>query len=172
MDGGGQEGFFDAMLFLAIMSVTSCMIISSAATLIGPDDTETREDALRYARQSLDSLMASTMAETYYLDHGGRRLIMGNNTTVEGFLLAETYLIMKGWREDAFRDCNLKIERMARELLSGAYDFALEAGPAVNGGAEASTSLGNHHDSPGYAAVSIYSLDGASVWIRLTLWWT
>ena len=171
MDDCGQEGFYDAMLFLTIISVASCMVLTSAATLMGPDDAAARERALDYARQSLDSLLSSTLAEAFYTDGGGNRIDMGNNTTVEGFLLTETYLIVNGWREDAFHECNMRIERTARGLITGAYRVSLETGIFAAGVLEEAVALGDDRPSPGYSAVSDYSLHGASVRIGLTLWW-
>jgi hypothetical protein len=171
MDSVGQEGFYDAMLFLMIISVASCLVLSSTLILTKPDEGAMRDAVLEYARASLDSMLSSTLPEAFYEGGDGGRVTLGNNTTVEDYLLLETYLVSQGMQVSAFSDCNRKVEMIARELLTGAYDFSLETKIGGERGFENVFSLGTSDSSAGYSAASDYSVCGESIRIELVLHW-
>jgi hypothetical protein len=159
------------MLFLTIISVASCLALSPTLILMKPDESVVRDAALDYARTGLDSILSSTLPEAFYEEHDGGRVTLGNNTTVEDFLLVETYLVASGTQVSSFFDCNMGIEMIVRELLTGAYDFSLEAEIARTRGFEKVFSLGTPDSSAGYSAVSDYSACGESIRIELVLRW-
>jgi hypothetical protein len=171
MDSFGQEGFYDAMLFLMIISVASCLVLSSTLILTRPDGGAARDAALEYARTSLDSMLSSTLPEAFYEGGDGGRVALGNNTTVEDYLLLETYLVARGKQVSAFSDCNRKVEMIARGLLTGAYEFSLRMEVAGESGLESVVSLGTLDSSSGYSASSDYSICGESIRIELVLHW-
>jgi len=171
LDSIGQEGFYDAMLFLTIISVASCLVLQSTLILTRADEGATRDIALTYARESLDSMLSSTLHEAFYEGAYGGRVVLGNNTTAEEYLLLETYLVAQGMKVDSFTDCNGQIATIARGLLTGAYDFSLEMKIAGSGGFEDVFSLGTLLASSGYAASSDYTICGESVRIELVLVW-
>jgi len=159
------------MLFLTIISVASCLVLSTSLILMRPDEGAVRDAALAYARASLDSLLSSTLTEAFYEGRDGGRVALGNNTTVEDYLLEEAYLVSQGMQVSAFADCNGRIEMIARGLLTGAYDFSLETEIAGDRGFENVFSLGTLDSSSGYSAASDYSICGESIRIELVLHW-
>jgi len=171
MDSCGQEGFYDAVIFLMIISVASCLVLSSTLLLTRLDEGAARDSALNYARASLDSVLSSSLPEAFYEGSDGGRVELGNNTTVEDYLLVETYLVARGFSLSAFTDCNERIVTMARGLLTGAYDFSIKTKMAGDGGFEDVFSLGDADASPGYSASSDYSVYGDSIRIELVLRW-
>jgi len=159
------------MLFLTIISVASCLVLSSTSILMKGDEDSARDSALSYARACLDSLLASTLEEAFYEGGDGGRVLLGNNTTIEDFLLAETYLVSQGMPVDAFADGNGRIEMIARALLTGAYYYSIETKVAGDRGFESVFSLGIPGPSSGYSASSDYSVGGESIRIELVLHW-
>lgn len=171
MDSSGQEGFYDAVLFLTIISVAACLVLSSTIILSRQDEGAARDAALEYARRSLDSILSSTVPEAFFEGRDGGRVALGNNITVEDYLILETYLVARGMQVSSFSDCNLGIETITRELLTGAYDYSLEISIAGERGFESVLTLGAADSSAGYSAVSDYSVCGESIRIELVLRW-
>jgi len=171
MDSAGQEGFYDAVIFLTIISVASCLVLSSTLILASPDQSAIRDSALDYARTSLDSILSSTLLEAFYEGRDGGRVTLGNNTTVEDYMLLETYLVARGMQVSAFSDSNGRVEMIARELLTGAYDFSLETEISGERNFERVLTLGTSGNSAGYSAASDYSVCGEPIRIELVLRW-
>lgn len=168
MDAGGQEALFDTFLFLTIISVGSCVITSASTVLIGYGEINRRDTAIAYARSSLDALLRSTLDDAHYLD-GGRIVSMGNNTTVEDYLIKVTYLMHKGKPAAAFDDCNERLEAMTRDLLTGAYRYTLMTEVVFIESRETIFSIGDPPTQYGYSAYSSYTLPGFSMGIELAI---
>jgi len=172
MDGGGQEGFYDLFIFLTIMVVAFCLVLSFSTALMTGEEERRSEDATDYARDSLRTLLSSTVDGAFYLNRDGTRVELGKGTTVERLLLEETYLVSKGREVKAFVECNSRVEAMSRALISGAYDVAIIGEELTSGGRRIWVTIGTHHESPGFSSAADYSVHGVSLRIKLVLWWS
>jgi len=165
------EGFYDITLFLTIIAVASSIVLATSTALTFSEEQQRRDTVMAYARESLDSLMSSTLRDAWYEGLNGTTVHLGNRTTVGTFLLEETYLLAHGWTTGSFRDCNSLIETSARSLITRAYLFSIESYVV---GSETGTllSLGsNHGDASGYSASADLAVRGETIRVRLTLWW-
>ena len=166
-----MEGFYDITLFLTIIAVAASIVLATSTALTFPEEQRRRDNVMAYARESLDSLVSSTLLDAWYEGSNGTAVHLGNTTTVGTYLLEETYLLAHGWAVVSFRDCNSRVETSARSLITKAYLFSLES--SVLGG-ESKTLLtlgGEHGDAPGYSASSEYAVRGEIIRVRLTLRW-
>ena len=162
---------FDAFLFLTIISVASCTIVSASIVLTGSDDADRRNAAISYARASLDALLMSTLQDAHYLNDD-TPVAMGNDTTVEDFLLKETILISHGNPVEAFEDYNDRIEEMTRKLLTGAYRFTLRTRLFLDNGHRDLIVIGEPPPQSHYSAYSNYELPEYSLRIGLVIWFS
>jgi len=172
VDERGTEGFFDAILFLLIITVAFCLVLTSYLALVRTEEVATRDSAVLYARRSLASLLMSSIPDAFYVDPDGGRVPLENGTNIEQFLLEETYLVHHGMPVSAFSDCNLAVEETARSLVTGAYDFAVRAEVRTDGGLEDVLSFGVARSAAGYSAASDYIIYDETVRIELVLWWS
>ena len=171
MNRHGFEGFIDAFLFLTIISVASCVVYASAASLQGSRESERRDAAVKYVARSLDAILSSTLTDAFYIGIDGEEVGLGNGSTTKDYILIETHLLSGGVPITSFDSCNSRIEQMVRRLVSSAYNWSLETFLDDGEGPLPVLSLGDFRASPGYSASLSYSVGGDWMNVTLTLWW-
>ncbi len=172
MDRHGFEGFFDTFLFLAILSVASCVVLASIPAFLRSDDFERRDAAITYAASSLDAILTSTLPNASHQGCVGGNVGLANGSTVKDLLLEETYLGWSGLQLYSFAPCNAHVEETARNLVTPAYRFSLTTSVDDGDGRRGIIALGDAVDDVGFSADRRYSVNGAVIAISLTLRWT
>ena len=172
MDDHGMEAFFDTFLFLTIICVASCIVFDSTMMIAQSNEAAIRSDASNYALNSLSAILISTLQDVHYWSPNGSMILLANSTTIEKFLLEESYLVSNGWSTSNFLTCNDRITAIARSLISNSYDFSLETELTIGDVDHDVVQLGVLRQEGGYSAAFSYNLFGDEYKIRLRLWWT
>lgn len=172
MNRYGVEAPFDAIVFLTVLGVASCIIFASSAAWNDSDQQRRRSAATSYARESLNAILSSTLDDAYYIGGNGTRVNLERGLAVESFVLEETFLLAHGWNVSSFDGCNSRVAELARTLITRAYMFSLESWLRDIGAPESPLILGDHRAGPGYSASSDYFVHGESAKIVLTIWWS
>ncbi len=172
MESHGNEGILDALLFLVILSFAASIAFSSLDVRDFYQEIDRRDVAISYARDTLDSILATTLDGAYYYDEDGGTISLDNSTTVGRYIVEETYLLSQGWRAASFSGCNEKISEMTRHLIHGIYGYSIESRTGSSSPRQYYLIAGEGKRTDGYSVTSEFIINGNRVTIMLTIWWT
>ena len=130
MDEKAQSTLSDSIVFLAITLVVSATIFGYSSQIFNVEAVVEGEDSFRYAVESFDALLQSTIDETSYRDISGERVHRVDWMVVD-LLLDELRLLSEGVPSSHFRgagEYNQAIVGGATKLIDTArFGFALFA---------------------------------------------
>jgi hypothetical protein len=127
-DENGQSALFDAILFLVIMIIASCLVSVYASQYSKNTDLIARENMMNYARDTSETVFGATLNFTWYEDIQGNVITKPpGNTKVMNLILEELYLLDSGLPRVNFAlgyEQDIKI--LLRNLIVPNYHFALK----------------------------------------------